>query len=102
MPPDVDKYHGDFTYLQVANDLHRRIWLREYTHKLPSERALAEEYEVAYQTVRRSTEVLRERGVIITRQGRGTFVNPDAPPEVLKPPEDPGNGQGQGKGKRKS
>jgi GntR family transcriptional regulator len=88
---------GDFTYLQVANDVHRRIWIGEYTHKLPAERALAEEYEVAYQTVRRSMEVLRGRGLIITRQGRGTFVNPDAGPETLKPPPDPGNGHSQDK-----
>jgi DNA-binding GntR family transcriptional regulator len=87
---------GDYTYLQIANDIQSRIWVGTYTHKLPAERALAEEYGVAYQTVRRSMEVLRGRGLIITRQGRGTFVNPDAPPEALKPPPDPGNGQGGG------
>ena len=40
--------------------------------------ALAEEYGVAYQTVRHAMQVLRERGLIITRQGRGTFVAPAA------------------------
>jgi len=46
------------------------------TVKLPGERELAEQYGVAYTTVRRAMEVLRDRGVIITRQGRGTFVSP--------------------------
>jgi DNA-binding GntR family transcriptional regulator len=32
------------------------------------------EYGVAYMTVRHGMEVLRERGLVITRQGRGTFV----------------------------
>jgi DNA-binding GntR family transcriptional regulator len=81
---------GDFTYLQIANDIQSRIWLGTYTHKLPSERALAQEYEVAYETVRHSMRELRSRGLIITRQGRGTFVNPDAPPEALRPPPDQG------------
>jgi len=32
-------------------------------------------YGVAYDTVRRATAVLRERGLIITIVGRGTFVS---------------------------
>ena len=51
-----------------------RIETGEITHRLPSERDLAEEYGVAYQTVRHAMKLLRERGLIITRQGRGTFV----------------------------
>jgi DNA-binding GntR family transcriptional regulator len=31
-------------------------------------------YGVAYMTARHAMEVLRERGLIITRRGRGTFV----------------------------
>jgi GntR family transcriptional regulator len=66
------------TYIQVAEVIATRIELGEITHKLPAERALAEEFGVAYQTVRHSMKVLRERGLIITRQGRGTFVAPAA------------------------
>ena len=54
-----------------------RIEAGEITHRLPSERDLAEEYGVAYQTVRHAMKLLRERGLIITRQGRGTFVAQD-------------------------
>jgi DNA-binding GntR family transcriptional regulator len=68
----------DFAYVQVANLIAARIEVGEISHKLPAERALAEEYEVAYQTVRHAMQVLRDRGLIITRQGRGTFVAPQA------------------------
>ena len=64
--------------MQVANNIAVRIEAGEITHKPPSERSLAEEYGVAYQTVRHAMKVLRERGLIITRQGRGTFVAPRA------------------------
>ncbi len=72
----VDPLGAEFTYVQVANNIAVRIETGEITHKLPSERSLAEEYGVAYQTVRHAMKVLRERGLIITRQGRGTFVAP--------------------------
>jgi len=36
---------------------------------------LAEHYGVAYGTVRRAIEVLRERGLITTIHGRDTFVS---------------------------
>ena len=47
--------------------------------KLPSERSFADEYEVAYTTVRHAMAVLRERGIIVTAHGRGTFVTPRKP-----------------------
>ena len=42
--------------------------------KLLAEPDLAEEYGVAYTTVRHAMQRLRDRAVIITRHGRGTFV----------------------------
>ena len=65
-----------YAYMQVADDVEHRINNGEITAKLPAERELAEEYGVAYTTVRRAMEILRERGLIITRHGRGTFVKP--------------------------
>jgi GntR family transcriptional regulator len=70
----VDPFGESYAYVQVADDIARRINAGEITAKLPSERSLAEEYGVAYTTVRRAMEVLRERGVIRTVHGRGTFV----------------------------
>ena len=78
--PLIDPMGPDFTYLQVADHIAGRIEVGEFSHKLPAERALAEEYEVAYQTLRHAMQVLRDRGLIITRQGRGTFVAPAARP----------------------
>jgi DNA-binding GntR family transcriptional regulator len=66
-----------YAYIQVADDLERRINDGEIEVKLPSERDLAEDYGVAYTTVRRAMEILRDRGLIITRHGRGTFINPN-------------------------
>ena len=43
------------TYIQVAEVIATRIESGEITHKLPAERALAEEFGVAYQTVRSLT-----------------------------------------------
>ncbi len=76
----VDPLAADFSYVQVANNIQVRIEAGEIVHKLPSERDLAKEYGVAYQTVRHAMKVLRERGLIITRQGRGTFVVQDRGP----------------------
>jgi len=70
----IDPFGGpEVTYIRVANHLAARIEAGEFTPKLPPERALAEEYGVAYQTLRHAMQVLRDRGLIITRQGRGTF-----------------------------
>jgi GntR family transcriptional regulator len=70
----VDPFGEDYAYVQVANDVERRINAGEITAKLPAERDLAEEYEVAYTTVRHAMQLLRERGIIRTVHGRGTFV----------------------------
>lgn len=70
----VDPNRLDHAYIQVADDVARRIRDGEITFKLPAERALAEEYGVSYITVRHATAILRERGLIVSIHGRGTFV----------------------------
>ena len=72
----IDPFGAEYAYVQVADDIQRRIAEGEITSKLPSERSLAEEYGVAYTTVRHAMAVLRERGTIVTAHGRGTFVTP--------------------------
>ncbi|MGH3344243.1 MAG: GntR family transcriptional regulator [Carbonactinosporaceae bacterium] len=42
--------------------------------RLPAERHFAEELGVSYVTVRKAVEVLRERGVVATSHGKGSFV----------------------------
>lgn len=43
---------------------------------LPSERELAEKYEVSRDTVRKTVKFLEERGIVYSDHGRGTFVAP--------------------------
>jgi GntR family transcriptional regulator len=71
---EINPYGAEHAYVQVANDVERRIRAGEIIRKLPAERDLAEEYGVAYVTVRHAMQVLRERDIIITVHGRGTFV----------------------------
>jgi GntR family transcriptional regulator len=63
-------------YVQVADHLHARIEARELPpgSKLPPERELAAEYGVAYNTVRRAMDVLRDRGLVMTLRGHGNYV----------------------------
>jgi DNA-binding GntR family transcriptional regulator len=42
--------------------------------QLPSHRELSEEFGVAMETVKRALNELRAEGLIVTRQGKGTFV----------------------------
>ena len=67
---------AELAYVRIADDITGRITSGELRPgaRLLSERALAEYYGRSYQTVRRAMEVLRERGLIVTIQGRGTFV----------------------------
>lgn len=67
---------SDLAYMQVVDDISGRISGGDLAPgaRLLSERALADHYGVSYGTVRRAMEVLRERGLVRTVHGRGTFV----------------------------
>jgi DNA-binding GntR family transcriptional regulator len=67
---------SDLAYLRVADDIAARIASGELQPgtRLRAERDLAEHYGVAYGTIRRAMKVLRERGLIESIHGRGTFV----------------------------
>ncbi len=70
----VDPFATKRAYMQVADDVARRIKEGDIKLKLPAERALAVEYGAAYTTVRRAMQELRDRELIVTVHGRGTFV----------------------------
>ena len=67
---------ADLVYVQIADDIAARIDSGELRPgaRLLSERALADYYGHSYQSVRRAMKILRDRGVIVTIHGRGTFV----------------------------
>ena len=67
-------------YSQVEHDLRRRILAGEFSpeHPLPGEEQLREHYGVCRKTLRKALENLRSQNYILKRQGRGSFVIPDA------------------------
>jgi GntR family transcriptional regulator len=74
--PAIDPSAPRLIYLQLADHIAGRIAAGELRpgDRLPAERDMATEYGVAYDTVRRATAVLRERRLIITIVGRGTYI----------------------------
>ena len=74
-------------YQQVADDIAARIASGELAPgtRLRAERELAVYYGVSYGTLRHAMKVLRERELIFTRHGRGTFV---ATAKVAEPTDD--------------
>jgi GntR family transcriptional regulator len=62
-------------YRQLADWAGRRIisgpWQPPY--RFPAERDLADMWGVSYWTIRRMMQELRERGLVVSTQGRGTF-----------------------------
>jgi GntR family transcriptional regulator len=63
-------------YVQVAATLRRRIELGEWQpgDKISTLEELEAEFQVARVTVRQAVEMLQEEGLVIRRQGKGTFV----------------------------
>jgi DNA-binding transcriptional regulator YhcF (GntR family) len=63
-------------YQQVANALRAAILTRKLApgDKLPSGNELAQRYGVARMTVQQAIRVLRDEGLIVSRQGSGVFV----------------------------
>lgn len=63
-------------YLQIMGQIRHRIAVGDWPpgHELPSIRLLAAETQVSVITIKRAYSELERDGVIVTRQGRGSFV----------------------------
>src|SRR6266508_6386367 len=63
-------------YVQIANALRAAILTKSLTpgEQLPSGNELAKRYGVARMTVQQALKVLRDEGLIVSRQGSGVFV----------------------------
>jgi len=75
--PDFSADSPTPVYVRVADWIESRIKSGELKPgaRLPPERELARDCGVVYDTVRRAAAVLlRERGLIVTVHGRGTYV----------------------------
>ncbi len=75
-PPIFDPDSPTPLYVQAADYIAARVAAGDLAPgaRLPSERDLADQWGIAYQTVRRTMRELRERGLITSVVGKGTFV----------------------------
>jgi DNA-binding GntR family transcriptional regulator len=66
----------EYAYVQVADDLERRVRAGEFPYegKLPGRQDLAAEYGVGEMTVRHALRVLADRGMVRLMPSRGTIV----------------------------
>ena len=67
-------------YLQIMEQIRRRIAVGDWApgHSIPSIRQLAVDVGISVITVKRAYLELEREGVIVTHQGKGSFVASDA------------------------
>jgi DNA-binding GntR family transcriptional regulator len=72
----IDHNSGRPVYVQLADIVAGKIAAGEIQpdRPIPAETRLADEYGVARLTARRAVRELRERGLVYTVQGKGSFV----------------------------
>lgn len=72
-------------YQRIFGVLHQRIRSGGYLpgHQLPTEQELAAEFGVSKGTIRQALGVLADRGLILRKQGSGTFVTETGSHEVF-------------------
>ena len=58
----------------IIENLHSGAW--PAGHRLPTERALSEQFGISRSTVRRTLSKLKSEGLISQRVGSGTYANP--------------------------
>jgi GntR family transcriptional regulator len=77
-PQAVDPDSATPIYIQVANILRSRIESGELipNRPVPSETQLEQEFGIARGTARKAIALLRDQGLVITVQGRGSYVHP--------------------------
>ena len=74
--PVFDAASAEPLYMQVADYIDGQVKAGNIARgqRLPSERGMGEYYGVAYQTIRRAMRELRERGLVESVLGKGTFI----------------------------
>ncbi|WP_338655538.1 GntR family transcriptional regulator [Sporosarcina psychrophila] len=72
-------------YLQIANVLKQEILSGKIKpgEKIGSERELEERFQVSKITIRKAVEILGKEGLVLTSQGKGTFVKPKKVEQTL-------------------
>ena len=74
----IDRGSYEPAYAQLVSILRAQIASGEFRpgSRLPSEAQLCRVYRISPMTVRRAINVLLDQGVVVTSQGKGTFVKP--------------------------
>jgi GntR family transcriptional regulator len=78
-------------YLQIADDLRRRIESPEFAAgtALPAEGSLQREYQASRNTIREAVKLLVQQHLVETRAGQGTFITEEIVPFVSRLSTDP-------------
>ena len=79
--PAIDPSGPQLVYMVVADHIAGQIASGKLQAgaRLPGEYDLAEQYGIARMTVARAVRELRERGLVVTVRGKGTYVVGDRP-----------------------
>jgi GntR family transcriptional regulator len=77
--PPFDPDGPEYVYMRVADHIAGRIERGDLrpASRLPGERALAEQYNVALGTARRAIKELRDRKLVTTLPAKGTYIRKD-------------------------
>lgn len=72
----MERGAAELRYLELKNELCRKIYEGSFQNgeRIPSERQLAEEYEMSRITVRKALDLLEDENLIIREVGTGTTV----------------------------
>lgn len=71
---ELDHDSPEPLYLQLAALLRRRIESGKLTGRVPSVKALSEEYGISHITAEKAMDVLKREGPVTTTIGKGTYV----------------------------
>ena len=82
MAAPLDRTDGAPLWLQLQDDLLRRIGAGEFPLRFPGELALVREYAVSRNTVRQALAQLRADGVVTAERGRSPRVDGRVRPEI--------------------
>lgn len=72
--PERGRVNDGPAYERVADELRTAIYAEALSGRLPSLAGLAARYNVTVDIARRAVDILRSEGLLITRQGSGTYV----------------------------